>query len=295
MENPRLAEGKSKVCLHFRGAMSLAVLSWVTKRLGSGERVALASVIEAKGSVPGKPGAKLAISSTGDKFGTVGGAGLEMKIEKSLSEMLLKDKSEMRKTGGRIETYILHKEGKGKEAVALDSLCGGRLKVSLEVIEPVPHILIAGGGHVGMSVSIVCETLGWQHSVFDVRKEYSNSVKYPKASESLCSSVAEFLEEENESSITRFSDILVLGHDWSVDQELLIGLLKITTDAPRIGVIGSTTKWAGFKKAALESGLTDDDLSLARCPIGLDIGADTPEEIALAICAEILAFERKAD
>ena len=140
------------MCNHLPLTMSRAVLSWVIERLDHGERVALASVIEARGSVPGKPGAKLAISSSGEKFGTVGGAGLEMKIERNLIEMLAEDKSEMRKTGGKIETYILHKEGKGKEAVALDSLCGGQLKVSLEVIEPVPHILIAGGGHVGMSL-----------------------------------------------------------------------------------------------------------------------------------------------
>ena len=281
------------MCHHLPLTMSRAVLSWVIERLDHGERVALASVIEARGSVPGKPGAKLAISSTGEKFGTVGGAGLEMKIERNLIEMLANDKSEMRKTGGKIETYILHMEGKGKEAIALDSLCGGQLKVSLEVIEPVPHILIAGGGHVGMSVSMVCETLGWKYSVFDVRSEYSNLERYPKASENLCSSVDEFLGNETVSSIRRFSDILVMGHDWSIDQELLIGLLKILDGVPRIGVIGSTTKWNGFRKAATESGLTEEKLSPARCPIGLDIGADTPEEIALAICAEILSFERK--
>ena len=125
--------------------VSRAVLSWVIEQLDAGERVAMASVIEAFGSVPGKPGAKLAVSTSGKKFGTVGGAGLELKIEQNLLEMLSKSKSQMRKTGGKIETYLLYKDGKGKEVVALDSLCGGQLKVSLEVIEPVPHILIAGG------------------------------------------------------------------------------------------------------------------------------------------------------
>ena len=134
---------------------------------------------------------------------------------------------------------------KGKEVVALDSLCGGQLKVSMEVVEPVPHVLIAGGGHVGMSVSIVCDTLGWQHSVFDVRKEYSNLERYPSASEALSSSVADFLQSETVSSIGRFSDILVMGHDWSVDQDLLIGLLNICKSGTRIGVIGSKTKWGG--------------------------------------------------
>jgi len=272
--------------------MSRAVLSWVVERLDAGERVALASVIEAKGSVPGKPGAKLAVSSTGEKFGTVGGAGLELRIEKGLLDLLSKSKSDMRKTGGKIENFILYKEGKGQEQVALDSLCGGQLRVSMEVIEPVPHVLIAGGGHVGMSVSIVCDTLGWQHSVFDIREEYSNPEKYSSATEVMTSSVSDFLQGETTSSIGRFSDILIMGHDWSVDQELLIGLLNICKGGTRIGVIGSKTKWGGFTRAALESGLSDDEISIARCPIGLEIGADSPEEIALAICAEILALER---
>tara|TARA_B100001142_G_C14272979_1_gene631643 strand:+ start:359 stop:1183 length:825 start_codon:yes stop_codon:yes gene_type:complete len=274
--------------------MSRAVLSWVVEQLDAGERVAIASVIEALGSVPGKPGAKLAVSTSGKKFGTVGGAGLELRIERSLLEMLSKSKSQMRKTGGKIETYLLYKDGKGKEVVALDSLCGGQLKVSLEVIEPVPHILIAGGGHVGKSVSIVCDTLGWQHSVFDVRSDFSNQQRFPTATETVSCSVADFLKKEKSSSLSRFSDVLVLGHDWSVDQELLIGLLRDSPDNLRIGVIGSKSKWKGFVKAAEESGIGKDGLSNARCPIGLDIGADSPEEIAVAICAEILSMERGA-
>ncbi len=274
--------------------VSRAVLSWVIEQLDAGERVAMASVIEAFGSVPGKPGAKLAVSTSGKKFGTVGGAGLELRIEQNLLEMLSKSKSQMRKTGGKIETYLLYKDGKGKEVVALDSLCGGQLKVSLEVIEPVPHILIAGGGHVGKSVSIVCDTLGWQHSVFDIRSEFSNQQRFPTATEIVSCSVADFLKREKSSSLSRFSDVLVLGHDWSVDQELLIGLLRDTPDNLRIGVIGSKSKWKGFVEAAEESGIGKDGLSNARCPIGLEIGADSPEEIAVAICAEILSMERGA-
>jgi xanthine dehydrogenase accessory factor len=274
--------------------VSRAVLSWVIEQLDAGERVAMASVIEAYGSVPGKPGARLAVSTSGKKFGTVGGAGLELRIEQNLLEMLSKSKSQMRKTGGKIETYLLYKDGKGKEVVALDSLCGGQLKVSLEVIEPVPHILIAGGGHVGKSVSIVCDTLGWQHSVFDIRSEFSNQQRFPTATEIVSCSVADFLKREKSSSLSRFSDVLVLGHDWSVDQELLIGLLRDSPDNLRIGVIGSKSKWKGFVEAAEESGIGKDGLSNARCPIGLEIGADSPEEIAVAICAEILSMERGA-
>ena len=274
--------------------MTRAVLTWMLDRLDSGERVAMASVIEASGSVPGKPGARLAMTSGGSKFGTVGGAGLELKVESALKMMLNGGRESAHGKGGRVETFLLYKDGKGQEVTALDSLCGGRVTVAMEVMEPVPHVLIAGGGHVGRSVAIVCDTLGWSHSVFDERPEYAEEGRYPFASELHASSVSEFLDAEDEQSLGRFSDVLLLGHDWAVDQEMLIGLLKNRgeTGRPRIGAIGSKTKWNAFRKAAIESGLSESAVDSIRCPIGLEIGADSPEEIAVAVCAELLSLER---
>ena len=275
--------------------MSVHVLSWALSEVEQGRRVAIATIISAKGSVPGKPGAKLAINSRMQNFGTVGGAGLELKIEKKMKELLNEDVKLNRKKGGIIETFYLYKDAKGKEGIALDSLCGGQVEVSIEIIEPVPHILIAGGGHVGRCVALVADSLGWDYSIFDVRKEYSNSEKYPFSNENISTDVDDFLKSEDSESLERFSDILLLGHDWSVDQELLLGLLKLREEKirPRIGAIGSTSKWNSFKKAAIEYGIKEKWFENARCPIGIDIGAETPEEIGLAVCAEILALDRK--
>ena len=275
--------------------MTVAVLNWAIKRVEAGERVAIASVVQASGSVPGKPGARLAISSSGEKFGTIGGAGLELKVEKELQEILLQDLSDLRKKGGKVESFLLNRDGKGKEASALDSLCGGQVKVAMEVITPRPHILIAGGGHVGLSISKVCDSLEWLYSVFDVREEYCNRQRYPNAEGNFCSSVEEFLQKESSDSMTRFSDILLLSHDWSVDEEMLIGLLQLSKEGrrPRIGAIGSKKKWSAFEKKAIENGVEKRLIDSVRCPIGLDIGADTPEEIAIAVCAEVLSLERK--
>ena len=275
--------------------MTVAVLNWAIKRVEAGERVAIASVVQANGSVPGKPGARLAISSSGEKFGTIGGAGLELKVEKELQEILLRDLSDLRKKGGKVESFLLNRDGKGKEASALDSLCGGQVKVAMEVITPRPHILIAGGGHVGLSISKVCDSLEWLYSVFDVREEYCNRQRYPNAEGNFCSSVEEFLQKESSDSMTRFSDILLLSHDWSVDEEMLIGLLQLFKEGrrPRIGAIGSKKKWSAFEKKAIENGVEKRLIDSVRCPIGLDIGADTPEEIAFAVCAEVLSLERK--
>ena len=275
--------------------MSVHVLSWALDELKQGHRVAIATIISAKGSVPGKPGAKLAINSKMQNFGTVGGAGLELKIEKKLIQLLNEENKVNRKKGGLIETFYLYKDAKGKEGIALDSLCGGQVEVSMEIIEPMPHILIAGGGHVGRCVGLVAESLGWDYSVFDVRNEYSNTEKYPFSNENISMNANDFLESEDSESIKRFSDILLLGHDWSVDQELLLGFLKLRKDdsRPRIGAIGSVSKWKSFKKAAMDDDVREEWFNNARCPIGIDIGAETPEEIGLAVCAEILALERK--
>ena len=275
--------------------MSVHVLSWALDEVKQGHRVAIATIVSAKGSVPGKPGAKLAINSKMQNFGTVGGAGLELKIEKKLIQLLNEEHKVNRKKGGLIETFYLYKDAKGKEGIALDSLCGGQVKVSMEIIEPMPHILIAGGGHVGRCVGLVAESLGWDYSVFDVRNEYSNTEKYPFSNENISMNANDFLESEDSESIKRFSDILLLGHDWSVDQELLLGFLKLRKDdsRPRIGAIGSVSKWKSFKKAAMDDDVHEEWFNNARCPIGIDIGAETPEEIGLAVCAEILALERK--
>jgi xanthine dehydrogenase accessory factor len=274
--------------------MSVHVLSWALSEVKKGYRVVIATIISAKGSVPGKPGAKLAINSKMQNFGTVGGAGLELKIEKKLIQLLNEDIKSNRKKGGLIETFYLYKDAKGKEGIALDSLCGGQVTVSMEVIEPVPHILIAGGGHVGRCVALVADSLGWNYSIFDVRDEYSNSEKYPLAMETISMNTEKFLNSESIESIQRFSDVLLLGHDWSVDQEILLGFLKLRKDGirPRIGAIGSTSKWKAFKSAAIAEGINEDWFNSARCPIGIDIGAETPEEIGLAVCAEILLLEK---
>ena len=277
--------------------MTRAVLTWVLERLERGESVAMASVIEASGSVPGKPGARLALTPSGARFGTIGGAGLELKVEDALRGMLNGGSQQVRGKGGRVETFVLYKDAKGEEATPLDSLCGGRVTVAMEVMNPMPHVLIAGGGHVGRAVAIVCDTLGWSHSVFDVRAEYADAERYPFASELHAGSVSGFLEGEDSDSLARFSDVLLLGHDWAVDQEFLLVVLgRLEGGArPRIGAIGSTVKWNAFREAAVDAGVSEEALDSVRCPIGLDIGADSPEEIAVAVCAEIMSLEKRGD
>ncbi len=271
--------------------MTSATLAWVLDRLNRGERVALASVVEASGSVPGKPGARMAVTNGGRRHGTVGGAGLELKVENHLNQMLSNGSSD-----GRVETYVLHRDAKGQDATVLNSVCGGRVTVSLEVLEPVPHILIAGGGHCGQAIAAACDNLGWSHSVYDIRSEYSAGELYPNAVENHDGDVDSFVGSLAEEGFLRFSDVLLLGHDWSVDQDLLIGMLRARGEEsrPRIGAIGSRSKWNAFSKALVDAGISQNAIDSVRCPIGIDIGAESPEEIAISVCAEIMALEKGA-
>lgn len=262
--------------------MTQRVLEWCTNRLSEGKTIAMATVIEVAGSVPGKTGARLALTN-GEIYGTVGGAGLELKVINALKEML-----KMSKPGGKVTTYGLNKGAKGHEVVPLDSLCGGRVSISMEVVMPMPHILLMGGGHVAQSIAHMCQGLGWDHSVQDTREEYSSTEVFPEAKERHCNSVAEFLESETNETINRFSDILLLGHDWKEDEDRLIGLLKIIGSSTRLGVIGSKSKWNAFSNSALKSGISASILEDVDCPIGLDIGAESPSEIAVAVVAAVL-------
>jgi len=261
--------------------MTQRVLEWVTARLREGEVVALASVISAQGSVPGKPGAHMAVTAS-EVYGTVGGAGLEMKVMNHLREILETKQ-------GRIETYQLQKEARGNAGTPLNSLCGGILTVAMEAIEPMPHILLAGGGHCAQAIADASAPLGWSISVLDARPEYASDDLWPDAEECISSEPGDFLIRETTESLARFSHILLLGHDWAIDEVLLIGLLERTEGRPRIGCIGSRAKWQAFEKSALASGITQDILDTVICPIGVTIGAESPQEIAIAVLAQIIS------
>ena len=281
--------------------MTKQTLAWAVNKLALRRRVVIASVVETSGSVPGKVGARLAVAESSDGFhGTIGGAGLELKVLNRCIEIL----ENYFEPFGEVQTFGLNKSAKGYEVQPLDSLCGGRVTVSIELIIPPPHVLMMGGGHCANSLAKTLNSLNWHHSVTDSRQEYCNAEVFPKASELIHSSVSDFLNKENHDSINRFSDILLLGHDWSEDQQRLLGLLKLCQNNnskldgnifPRIGVIGSRSKWQSFCKAAVDDGINSQLLEEVICPIGINIGAESPEEIAIAVTAQILSLSKGVD
>ena len=288
--------------------MTAAVLAWTLSRLDRGHSVVVASVISTSGSVPGKVGAKLALSGFDEHeqwVGTVGGAGLEMKVLERSRELL----KESLKPSGEVLTYGLHKGAKGYQVTPLDSLCGGQVTLAIEVIIAMPHVLLMGAGHCAKALVNGFESLGWSYSIHDTRDDFVSIEEFPNSKELHCSTVKSFFsgaedkDLETKQSLSRFSDILLLGHDWAEDQERLISLLTIleskgeidSNSKPRIGVIGSRSKWQSFQSECLNAGITQKTLDEIQCPIGLNIGAETPEEIAIAVIAQILAAHKGVD
>ena len=280
--------------------MTAAVLRWALDCLELQKVTVIATVIDTSGSVPGKTGARIAMSDLGENWvGTIGGAGLELKVLNRCRELI----RSFSKSYGEIQTFGLNKSAKGYEVQPLDSLCGGRVTLSIEVMIPMPHILLIGGGHCALALSKSIELLGWKYSVHDTREEFCNSDLFPSAESLYHSSVAEFLSEMN-NDLSKYSDILLLGHDWSEDQQRLLGILEKFTHLgeinssnpiPRVGVIGSRSKWQNFEKQGLKKGIQKEILDAVICPIGLNIGAESPEEIAVAVLAQVMSFYKQVE
>jgi xanthine dehydrogenase accessory factor len=280
--------------------MTARVLEWALHELRWQRPVVVATVLSTSGSVPGKTGARLAMSAHEEAWvGTVGGAGLEFTVLKRCSALLADAQAPL----AEVTTYGLNKGAKGYEVTPLNSLCGGRVTISLEVMLPMPHVFIMGGGHCGEALAHCMNRLEWSYSVHDTREAYVSEEKYPEAVERSSTPIETFFANETSATLQRFSDVLLLGHDWAEDQERLLTLLHRANEgkadldgrqAPRVGVIGSRSKWQAFEATCLEAGLPASLLDQVVCPIGLNIGAQTPQEIAVAVVAQIMAAHKGA-
>jgi len=275
--------------------MTARVLQWALSRLNAQHKVVLATVLNTSGSVPGKTGARLAMTAPDLSWeGTVGGAGLELKVLNRCKILLEQSTIPV----AEVVTYGLNKGAKGYEVTPLDSLCGGRVAVSLELMMPMPHVYIMGGGHCGQAIASAMDVLGWHYSVHDTRPEFASEELYPGAVARSSAELDDLFRAMDGASLEHYSDVLLLGHDWSEDQDRLLGLLHCATNAgleldgqqgPRIGVIGSRSKWQSFQATCEQQGISRALLDQVRCPIGLNIGAASPEEIAVAVVAQIMA------
>ncbi len=237
-----------------------------------GESFALATVIESRGSSPGKPGHKMIIYADGRQEGTVGGGGLEHQVRDEAVKMI------SRGEGGMLHyTFDAPTTGEGM-------VCGGEATVAVEIVQPAARILICGGGHVGQALAAQFSALAYVHSVVDERAEIATEANFPGAGRITCETPPDWIRREGTAGYTH---ILVLTHDHLLDQKTLAAIAESTFEG-YVGLIGSQRKWQKIKAALEKSGLSADWLNTIHCPIGLPIGGNTPAEIAVSIVAEII-------
>jgi xanthine dehydrogenase accessory factor len=241
-----------------------------------GEPVALATVIQVQGSVPRHPGSKMLIRADGSIVGTVGGGRMEsLVMEAGLTAM------QDGKT--RTPTYSLN------DLLAGDpGICGGTVQVFIEPIGSAPLLLVIGGGHVGKALAELGKWSGYRVALSDDRPEYCNADYVAGLDSYIVSKPSNLLDHID---ITPQTYIACVTRGLPVDLDLIPALIH--SPAAYIGLIGSRRRWALTVKALKEErGLTDDQLKRVYAPIGLELNAETPQEIAISILAQMTQLRR---
>jgi xanthine dehydrogenase accessory factor len=253
----------------------MCIYRLVADELARGDRVALATVIRAQGSVPRREGAKMLILADGRIEGTIGGGEMESQVIAEGLEALHQGKP-------RRLLYEFRDPERGDVGV-----CGGEMEVFVEPIQPESNLIVIGAGHVGLAIAHLASWLGFRVIVADDRPDFVTPEKVPQADVHLTCSIREVPKLVN---ITENNYLVLATRGVPLDVEGLPSLLE--TRASYIGVIGSKRRWETTVKALLDSGVDRQDLDRVHSPIGLEIHAETPEEIAVSVMAEIIMQQR---
>jgi xanthine dehydrogenase accessory factor len=232
---------------------------------------ALCTVVKTSGSTPRHSTSKMLVYPDGHILGTVGGGELENRVLKEALSSLLNGKP-------RNLAYTMADPSRGDPG-----LCGGQVEVFVEPILPSPLLVVIGGGHVGKAVAHLAKWIGFRVAVSDDRAEFCTPAANPDADEFYPVPMAEL---PSNLAINPQTCLVLTTRGSNVDAAGLPALLE--TPAGYIGIIGSRKRWNTTVKELHEQGVTDDALARIHSPIGLGIGAETPEEIAVSIMAEIL-------
>jgi len=235
------------------------------------EAAALCTVVGNKGSTPRHVGSKMLVYPNGQFIGTVGGGDLEHRVLHE-ARMALNDGEP------RMLHYNMVNPARGDVGV-----CGGQVDVFVEPLLPAPLALIIGAGHVGKAVAHLAKWLGFRVAISDDRAEFCAPEVIPDADAYYPITMDKLTEQIK---IDKHASIILTTRGSALDAAGLAPLLR--SPAAYIGVIGSKRRWATTVKALRKQGVGEAELAKVHSPIGLEIHAETPEEIAVSIMAEIL-------
>ncbi len=239
--------------------------------------VALATMIRAQGSVPRHAGSKMLVYADGRTAGSVGGGEMEARVVAAAQEALRDGKT-------RLVPYSLVDPARGDPGV-----CGGNVEIFVEPHLPPATLFIFGCGHVGRSLAALGHWLGYRVVAHDDRAELATPDLMPDADVLLSGPPEEALAAQ---PVDERTYVTMVTRNVMLDRQLLPTILQ--SPAPYIGVMGSRRRWEETRRLLLEDGLTPEALERVISPIGLELRAETPHEIAVSILAQIMQVQRDA-
>ncbi len=243
-----------------------------------GRRGAVATIVNVRGSIPSFQTAKMLVRDDGSIVGTIGGGCVEADVWQAAREVMESEKP-------RTLKFDLNQDPKYDTGL----VCGGTLEVFVEPVLPPALLYIFGAGHVALNVCRTASSAGFDVIVTDDRSSYATKERFPHAREV---HALDFDEATQQLDPNEASYIMIVTRGHRDDMRLL--RWAVQTPARYIGMIGSKRKVISIFKALQEEGLPAQLFDRVYSPVGLDIGAVTPEEIAVAITAELIAFRRHA-
>ena len=244
----------------------------------SGRKGAVATITNVRGSIPSFRTAKMLVRDDGSIAGTVGGGCVEAEVWQAAREVMESEKP-------KSLTFNLN----NNPSYDTGLVCGGTLEVFVEPILPIAELLLFGAGHVSQSVASVASLAGFEVTVVDDREAYANKERFPSATVV----VEDFEKALDKLSPRENSYIVIVTRGHRDDMRVL--RWAVTTEARYIGMIGSKRKVATTYKELEKLGVPASAFERVNAPVGLEIGAVTPEEIAVAIVAELIACKRRVD
>lgn len=254
------------------------VLQELLAAQGRREAVVLAVVIRDQGSVPRHAGSKMLIYGDGRTLGSVGGGEMESRVVAAAKQALRDGKP-------RVVPYSLVDPQRGDPGV-----CGGNVDIYVEPY-PAPYtLLVLGCGHVGRALAALGKWLGFRVIAWDDREELATRQNVPDADIVFSGPPADVAAAQ---PLDERTFVAVVTRNVGVDRQLLPGLLQ--TPAAYIGAMGSRRRWEETRRLLLEDGLAPEDLARVISPIGLEINAESPNEIAVSIMAQIIMTQRGGD
>ncbi|MBX3082686.1 MAG: XdhC family protein [Anaerolineae bacterium] len=235
-----------------------------------GLSAALATVIRAQGSLPRHAGSKMLVWADGRIIGTVGGGAMEAKV-------IAEAKAVMQSGESKLVSYTLNDLKQGDPGI-----CGGTVELFIEPLLTQPTLVVIGCGHVGKALAELGKWMQYRVIVTDDRAEFCNPDYIPHMDEYIVAPPAQLTQHIK---LTPRTYVAAVTRGLPVDVDLFPPLL--TADIPYLGLIGSRRRWAITIKALEERGFTREQIAKVHAPIGLELNAETPHEIALSIMAEI--------